>query len=77
MANVFFSSGFGRLLFLIHIVSGFQIVGLVSFSRSFQFSFLPLVKVLVNLGLRLFGIFLSQVILAKVLFFGFVRGWFL
>ncbi len=31
--------------------SGFQIVGLVSFTLAFQFSFLALVKVLVNFGL--------------------------
>jgi len=40
LAKIFFSGGFG-----------FQIVGLSSFVSSFQFSFLPLVKALVNFGL--------------------------
>ena len=45
-----FSGGFGRFFFFAHFGSGFQIVGLVKFSRSFQFSFSPLVKVLVYCG---------------------------
>ncbi len=44
----FLSSGFGRFSFFVHAGSGFQIIALVNFVRSFQFSFLPLVKVLVN-----------------------------
>jgi len=44
----FFSGGFSRLFFLVHFVSGFQIVGFSNLVLSFQFSFLPLVKVLVN-----------------------------
>ena len=64
MAKVFFSSGFG-----------FQTIELVSFSRSFQFSFLPLVKVLVNCGFRLFGESFGQATLAQVLFFSDIHFW--
>ncbi len=61
---------------MVHFGSGFQIVEFSNLVLSFQFSFLPLVKVLVNLGLWLFGESVGQVSLAQVLFFGFVRGWF-
>jgi len=55
---------------LIHFVSGFQIVGFSILVLPFQFSFLPLVKVLVNYRLCLFGVSFGQVTLAQVLFFG-------
>jgi len=62
----FFSGGFG---------SGFQIVKFSNLVLSFQFSFLPLVKVLVNFGLQLFGESLGQVTLAQVLFSGKIHFW--
>jgi hypothetical protein len=36
---IFFSGGFGRLFFLVHFVSGFQIVGFSNLVLSFQFWF--------------------------------------
>jgi hypothetical protein len=59
---------------LVHFVSGFQIVEFSNLVLSFQFSFLPLVKVLVNCRLQLFGESFGQVTLAQVLFFGYILG---
>ncbi len=55
---------------MVYFGSGFQIFGFVSFSRSFQFSFLPLVKVLVNYRFRLFGESFRQVSFNRLHFFG-------
>jgi hypothetical protein len=52
-----------------------QIVKFSNLVLSFQFSFLPLVKVLVNFGLRLFGESFGQVKLAQILFSGKIHFW--
>ena len=72
-----FSGGICRFFFLIHFGSGFQIVGFSNLVLSFQFSFLLLVKVLVNFRFWLIGFSFGQVTLAQILFFKFIRGWFL
>jgi len=51
LVSFFLAVAFGKFFFLVHFVAGFQIVWLVSFVSPFQFSFLPLVKVLVHCGL--------------------------
>jgi hypothetical protein len=51
LAKVFFSGGFGSSFSFVHFGSGFQFIGFLNLGLSFQFSFSPLVKVLVNLGL--------------------------
>jgi hypothetical protein len=76
LAKIFFSSGSGRLFFFVHFRSGFQFIGFPNLGLSLQFSFLPLVKVLVNCGLCLFSVSFGQVTFAKILFFGCVRGCF-
>jgi hypothetical protein len=58
----------GRFFFSIPFRSGFQIVGFVSLAASFQFAFSPLIKGLVNCGLRLFGVSFGQVTLVQLLF---------
>jgi len=57
----FFSCGFGRLFFFVHFGSGFQFIGFPNSILSFQFSFLLLVKVLVNCRFWLIGFSFSQV----------------
>jgi len=74
----FLARAFGKFFFLVHFVSCFQIGSLVGFARSFQFSFLPLVKVRVDFRFRLFGESFGQVSLAQVFSsamftFGYVR----
>ena len=51
LAKIFFSGGFGRFFFFVHFGSDFQFIGFPNLVLSFQFSFLPLVKVLANSGL--------------------------
>ncbi len=61
-----FSGGLGKFFFSVYFSSGFQIIGLSSLALHFQFAFLPLSKVLVNCGLRVFNVFFGQVTLAKL-----------